>query len=77
MSIKHRLQKLEKEKEKGGNLLPCFRVIVDQDEDEEIAINEKLEAEGMTRDQCNLIVQRIIDSKVEKDLCKRAQTLGM
>ncbi len=60
MSIKHRLQKLEKEKEKGGNSLPCFRVVVDEDEDEEVVINEKLEAEGVTRDQCNLIVQRIV-----------------
>jgi len=64
MSAKHRITKLEKEKnlekEKGGNLLPCFSVVVDEDEDEEAVINEKLEAEGVTRDQCNLIVHRIV-----------------
>jgi len=58
MSVKHRITKLEKEK--GGNLLPCFRVVVDEDEDEEAVINEKLEAEGVTLDQCNLIVSRIV-----------------
>ncbi len=65
MSVKQRLQKLEKKI--VGNLLPWFMVIVDEDEDEGAVINEKLEAEGVTRDQCNLIVQRIIDSKIEKE----------
>ena len=54
MPIKHRLEKLEKKM--GGDFLPYITVLVDEDEDEEIAINEKLKAEGVKRDQSNIII---------------------
>ena len=49
----------------GGNLLPCILVLVHGDEDAEAAINEKLKAEGVTREQSNLIVVRFVTSKVQ------------
>ena len=61
MTIKHRLQKLEKKM--CVNLLPWITVIVDEDEDEQAAINEKLEAKGVTEDQCNLIIHKIVSPK--------------
>jgi len=61
MTIKYRLQKLEKKM--CVNLLPWITVIVDENEEEQAAINEKLEAEGMTEDQCNLIIHRIFSPK--------------
>jgi len=61
MALKQRIAKLEKKM--CVNLLPWIQVIVDEDEDEEAVINEKLKAEGMIEGQCNLIIQKIISPK--------------
>ena len=48
----------------GGDFLPYITVLVDEDEDEQAAINEKLKAEGMIESQCNVIIQKIVSPKV-------------
>ena len=58
MSIKTRISKLEVVRKVG--ILPMISVVVHEGDDEEAIINEELKLKGLERDQCGVIIRRII-----------------
>ena len=61
MTIRHRLQKLEKKM--SGKLSPWIVVSLREGEDKETAINAKLKAEGVKRDQSNILILPFYSAK--------------
>lgn len=57
MGVESRLTKLEKKH--NPKPMPCVRVMTEEGEDHERAINEKLAEKGLTKNEC-LIINRVI-----------------